>query len=54
MRTEKEIRNELELIKKLKKELCNLKYPCTQSAVSFIQMMATEEILEWVLENEEK
>lgn len=52
MRTEEEIREELEIVRNLKKSISNLKYPCTQSAVSFIQLIANEQILEWVLESE--
>ena len=52
MRTEEEIREELELVRNLKKSITNLKYPCTQSAVRFIQLIANEQILEWVLESE--
>lgn len=51
MRSEEEIKEELETIKALKKQAWNdNEYPCTQSAVSGIQLMAQQEILEWVLE----
>ena len=53
MRSEREIRSELETIKVLKKQAWNdNKYPCTQSAVSGIQLMAQQEILEWVLQED--
>lgn len=34
----------------LQQQLANTKYPCTQSALSFIQLQAQEEILEWIIQ----
>jgi len=55
MKSENEIKEELNLIKLAKKQAWNgNKYPCTQTALAGIQLMAQQEILEWVLENENK
>lgn len=50
MKTEKEIINEINTIREMKKQLVKTKYPCTSTALSFIQLQAQEEILEWIIQ----
>lgn len=53
MKTEEQIKKELETIKDIKKYLLKTKYTTTGEAVGFIQLNAQQEILEWILFDKE-
>lgn len=53
MKTEQEIIQEINTIREIKKQLSSTKYPCTQTALSFIQLQAQEEILEWIIQEKQ-
>lgn len=54
MRSEEEIRKELELTRECRKHAFDTKYPNGETALGFIQLLAEEKILEWVLNEGEE